>query len=101
MEPGNKLIISSLPKEWRDKDSIMLHACFQLLKDFVEKEDVGHMQDDWEYSERHVAVKTEIDALYMWWESYSKKDHILIDEEYELQNSMLNRLIKIRWALST
>ena len=101
MEPGNKLIIDSLPEEWRDKDSVLLHACFQLLKDFVEKEDVGGSRNDWCSSERRIAAKAEIDELYTWWESYPKKDHVFIDDEYELQNTMLIRLINIRWALST
>lgn len=36
MEPANVLKIESLPASWRDKDDVILHACFQLLKDFVE-----------------------------------------------------------------
>jgi hypothetical protein len=36
------LKIESLPsaKEWIDRDEIMLHSCFQILKDCVEKEKV-------------------------------------------------------------
>jgi hypothetical protein len=33
MEPSNILKIDTLDDSWRDKDSVMLHACFQLLKD--------------------------------------------------------------------
>jgi len=34
------LKIHSLPsaKEWVDRDEIMLHACFQILVDFIDKE---------------------------------------------------------------
>lgn len=28
MQPSNKLSIDTLDKEWRDKDIVMLHACF-------------------------------------------------------------------------
>lgn len=38
VQPANILKIESLSDEWRDKDLILLHACFQLLKDFFEKE---------------------------------------------------------------
>ena len=36
------LKIDSLPnaKQWVDRDHIMLHACFQILQDCVEKEKV-------------------------------------------------------------
>ena len=36
------LKIDSLPnvKQWVDRDHIMLHACFQILQDCVEKENV-------------------------------------------------------------
>jgi len=100
MEPGNILKIDTLSKEWRDKDSVMLHACFQLLKDFVEKEDIEYMRNDWDADEKHVAAKAEIDKLYNWWGSYSES-LLLGDEDYELENTMLCRLINIRWALWT
>tara|TARA_A200000113_G_C8762245_1_gene321499 strand:- start:581 stop:721 length:141 start_codon:yes stop_codon:yes gene_type:complete len=38
MEPSNALKIETFDGNWKDRDSIMLHACFQLLKDFVEME---------------------------------------------------------------
>ena len=100
MQPSNILNIETLSKEWRDKDSVMLHACFQLLKDFVEIEDVLHMKNNWSADEAHVAVKSEIDDLYNWWASYSGIG-MSDQENYELENSMLIRLIKIRWALWT
>jgi len=37
MEPSHTLKIETLNEQWRDKDSVMLHACFQLLKDAVEQ----------------------------------------------------------------
>lgn len=52
-------------KGWRDKDTVMFHACFQLLTDYIELEkpdevfDLKHSQnkDTWK----------EIFYLYRWW----------------------------------
>lgn len=37
MEPANVLKIESLSEDWCDKDVVILHACFQMLKDYIEK----------------------------------------------------------------
>ncbi len=100
MEPSNILKIDSLSEEWCDKDSVMLHACFQLLKDFIEKEDIQHSRNDWNADEKHIAAKSEIDELYNWWASYSESG-VPDEDSFELENSMLIRLIKVRWALWT
>lgn len=101
MDSANILKIESLPDDWRDKDSIILHACFQLLKDFVEKEDVAHRKNNWEADESRVAAKAEIDELYTWWLSYGDEGGTIDKEKYELENAMLTRLINVRWALWT
>ena len=100
MQPSNILKIESLNDDWRDKDSVLLHACFQLLKDCVEKENLlsGHI--DWDANDRHRLAKTEIEELYRWWLSYVETD-IPDEASYEIENSYLVRLIKIRWALWT
>ena len=100
MEPSNILKNESLDEGWRDKDSVMLHACFQLLKDCVEKEKLldGHV--DWNADEKHRMAKIEIEALYKWWLSYSELD-MPDAEKYEIETKMLVRLISIRWALWT
>lgn len=46
MEPSNILKIESLDEGWSDKDNVMLHACFQLLTDCIEKEQ-RHQLTDW------------------------------------------------------
>lgn len=102
MEPGNILKIETLGESWRDKDSVMLHACFQLLKDCVEKENLldGHV--DWDYNEGHRSAKQEIEELYNWWLSYEEPKIGVHDEKsYELENKMLGRLIAVRWVLWT
>lgn len=101
MEPSNQLKIDSLTEEWVDKDFILLHACFQLLKDFVEKEDVDHRQNDWSFNEDQAAAKVEIDYLYKWWISYSRSAWRGDSKEYEIENEMLIRLVNIRKFLWT
>jgi len=100
MQPSNILKIETLNEEWRDKDSVMLHACFQLLRDCVEKENLLSGHTDWNADKKHLLAKDEIEALYQWWLSYIETD-IPNDDNYELENQMLMRLIKIRWALWT
>ena len=100
MEPSNILKIDSLHENWRDKDSVMLHACFQLLKDCVEKENLLDGHTDWNADERHRLAKKEIEELYNWWLSYSESDSP-DDKKYEYENIMLMRLVTVRWALWT
>jgi hypothetical protein len=73
MEPANLLKIKSLTDGWCDKDIIMLHACFQLLVDCVEKENLldGHI--DWEYNDEFKLARVELQALYDWWQQRKKR----------------------------
>lgn len=99
MEPSNKLKIESLNEEWRDKDTVMLHACFQLLKDTVEKERLFEVTN-WDVDEITRATKQELETLYYWWLTY-EEPIVPEPEEISEQNKMLHRLIDIRWALWT
>ncbi len=97
MEPANVLKIESLPNGWRDKDDVIFHACFQLLKDFVEQEKEIIEQIDWKHTEETKKAKEEIDFLYNWWLGRVKEDILTLEEKQYLEdNGMLNRLIKIR-----
>lgn len=40
MNQSMTLTIKTLTGEWCDKDIVMLHACFQLLTDCIESEDL-------------------------------------------------------------
>jgi len=60
------LRIQTLEKGWCDKDHVMLHAAFQLLVDFVEKERPGETVD-WNSCPEHKHAWKEIRALYRWW----------------------------------
>lgn len=89
------LKIESLEKrKWYDSDFIMLHACFQILQDCVEKEKV----DTHCNYETHKDFVDEVRFLYKWW--LSRKNNIEFDNDDE-DNEMLNRLMKIRLSLWT
>ena len=72
----------SLPPTWCDRDHLMLHAAFEILMDYYEKESAGRwtVQDlekvitdpeadepsrDW--CQYYLPIATEIEALYRWW----------------------------------
>ncbi len=71
----------------------MLHSCFQLLVDFIEKEK-GDFHCNYEANKDLV---DEYRFLYNWWKEYTKSEKI--DED--LEQEMLERLIKIRRTLWT
>jgi hypothetical protein len=81
---GNRLILNSIPKKnsWTDPEILMVHACFQILVNCVEKEGVfrstgrkyeleGGDQSD-EAKELQVKLK-ELFKLYRWWKSVGSK----------------------------
>ena len=59
------LTIRTLKKGWHDKDEILLHAAFQLLVDFIEKEHPERI--DWNAQKKHKQAWREIKSLYRWW----------------------------------
>lgn len=86
------LKINSLPsvKEapWQDRDYILFHACFQILVDFVEKEDGLKLWCD------NKAVPT-LRGLYDWWKNIEPEYDLVCDEAQE----KLELLIKNRRLL--
>jgi hypothetical protein len=90
------LKIDSLPnaKQWIDRDVIILHACFQLLQDCVEKENV----DTHCNYEEHKDFVDEVRFLYEWW--LKRKNDESFDDDDE-DDEMLKRLMKIRRVLWT
>ena len=108
MQPSNILHIKTLSEGWRDKDDIVLHACFQLLSNFYEEEYLGiGKQIDWEYDENLSNARKEFVALYEWWQERKKKTdfpNYLPGEEMALyleENAMLKRLIDVRMYMWT
>lgn len=86
-----KLKIKSLPKKrWVDRDVLMLHSCFQILEDFVDKED-GLNHCDYEEHKEDVDTCRE---LYNWWQNNKE----IVNNEAD---EMLLKLIKVRGFLWT
>lgn len=59
------LKLRSLPDQWIDKDQLILHAAFQLLQDFVEREKAERIA--WNHDSRSAKAWREIRSLYRWW----------------------------------
>ena len=60
------LKINTLKKGWADRKDLLLHANFQILVDFVEKESPFKFID-WNSDEAHINAAKEIRSLYRWW----------------------------------
>lgn len=74
------LAIHTLGKGWRDRDEILLHAAFQILVDFVEKEEPGRIIN-WSHDETHRHVWKEVRELYRWWKEKRPTRKSLLDDE--------------------
>jgi hypothetical protein len=125
------IINMGLKPGYYDKDYLMLHACFNLLVQFIEREKggpqklleerlewknelseskkkLGNLEEDviWTlYEIRIVEYKIkEIDeliSLWDWWIDRSLRYHVDIVNQYEEDQAMLHRLITIRDYLWT
>ncbi|MFI5137478.1 MAG: hypothetical protein ACHQIM_06600 [Sphingobacteriales bacterium] len=106
MRNPETLHIATINADWCDKDIVMLHACFQLLTNFVEEE-LSKDIANWDYDENVKNARKEIDYLYNWWkdrlrrEAEQNLDPIWNKGQYESDNEMLIRLIKVREYLWT
>jgi len=93
-----RLKITSLPNinKWIDRDELMLHSCFQILQDFIEKEKgVVHCN-----YEAHKDFVDELRFLNNWWQT-RKLGSNHDDEDDKVDDEMLIRLMKIRKSLWT
>ncbi len=92
------LKINTLPKvkdKWVDRDIVMLHACFQILVDCIEKENLlTHCN-----YESHKESIDEATALYKWWHLRCKRSYK--NNITEEDTAMLLRLMNIRSFLWT
>jgi hypothetical protein len=97
MHNPQTLTIETINADWCDKDMVMLHACFQLLTDFIGKELISEIID-WEYEDTVRNARKEMDELYKWWkarvdrETDGKLKPIYDEFQYEEDNDMLIRL---------
>jgi hypothetical protein len=104
MEPANVLKIKTLSEGWIDPDLLMLHACFQVLTDFLEKENPFRLIS-WDNDEEHIQAKNEIIILHEWWQKRKilEEDLPTLNNRFAPQNiedtEMLIRLMKVRTFL--
>jgi hypothetical protein len=95
--------------EHTDRDIILLHACFQILEDFVNLE-TGHFYEDVyalyvkDFGEDSARLEEkewdELRILYIWWQTRKSSDYdVFDDKEYLIDSEMLKRLIDIRYLL--
>lgn len=84
------LKINTLPsvkeQPWCDRDYLLFHSCFQILVDWVEKED--GLNDDVE----HQDIVTILRDLYNWWKENSE----IVDCVEDLAQEKLEQLVKYR-----
>ena len=73
------LKIHTLKKGWHDKDEILLHAAFQLLVDFIEKERPERI--GWNANKMHRDAWREIKSLYKWWKEKRPARHSPLDDK--------------------
>jgi len=72
--------VRSLDNRWHDKDELLLHAAFQILVDFVEKErPFKHI--DWSYDKSHRQTAQEIKNLYAWWKNQRPQRRDSLDDK--------------------
>lgn len=101
------VVSTGLPPGYYDKDIQMLHACFSLLVDFVEREcdGVSGVKRQVRYGGHHGAMATECLALYWWWTEIrprrGEEDFDMEDVYDAKDDEMLGRLVKIRRWLWT
>jgi hypothetical protein len=97
------IVRTGLPPGYYDKDVLLLHACFNLLKDFVEREKPFDHFDIEAESRKDIWI--EIRSLYDWWTKIRPargdgifEQHGAWDQE---DNEYLIRLINVRGHLWT
>ena len=71
----NVLRIRTLPPTWSDRDTILSHAMFQILDDFVNKECRKNCPVNWDHNEDSKNARQNMDELLDWWHNtYLKFD---------------------------
>lgn len=105
MQPANLLRINTLDENWSDNDNVLLHACFQLLTDCIEKEG---LLTHWDWTaDGKAEVKAELETLYAWWQQRVEReqadqfDWIWTPGQHEEDTAMLIRLVQVRGYLWT
>lgn len=82
----NVVYVKTLPSTWVDRDHLLLHAAFQILVDFIEREDPVNTINIWysdEWYPSREAEWMELYGLYSWWiYEYPNPQHDKTLEKY-------------------
>jgi hypothetical protein len=100
------IVVCQLPPTWCDRDYLLLYASFQILEDFVEKEDthfndnVYNLYSSYGLEEARLRDKEwkELREIYSWWQKRKNNDDY---DNYDEDTAMLHRLISVRHLLWT
>ena len=65
--------------QWYDRDTLLLHAAFQVLTDFIEQEKPDEIVD-WQHDELHRNAWSEISQLCRWWKEERPNRHDPLDD---------------------
>lgn len=102
------VVVCQLPPTWCDRDYLLLYAAFQILEDFVKREQpweftadvyAAYVTDcgDEHAREREAAWHT-IRGLYAWWQCRKADPDY---DDYDADSTMLCKLINVRAYLWT
>lgn len=76
-----------LPHTWCDRDNVLLHTCFEILSQFIERECQPEEIVNWEASGhtvivngKTVNVRREMQTLYDWWHNDYHKRYPKLEE---------------------
>lgn len=103
----NVVVCKPLPPTWQDRDYLLLYAAFQILEDFIRKEQPWEFTGDvyTEYAEYNIESARQRDKdwkvireLYTWWSLRKDNDE---HDDYEEDTKMLHKLINMRKYLWT
>jgi len=92
---GNVLTLRSLSARnaWCDKDHVLLHACFQILVDFLDREKPQTIVD-YTYDKEHRQAWKELQALSRYW----KIERPRAEREKERALSRWSAGRKVKWV---
>jgi hypothetical protein len=97
------VVRTGLEPGYYDKDTQMIHACFNLLVEFVDREQPWAYCQDLDASS--LKEKNEIMGLYNWWKlRRDREDHVDYEESdrlHEEDQRQLHKLIDLRPRLWT
>ena len=106
----NVVKCKKLPPTWCDRDYVLLHAAFQCLTDFIEREQPWQFkasddeirkayEDCGVRAEREVRDWEELRSLYNWWKEYDEASPNSV--QYEESTKKLHKLVDLRGYLWT